>query len=95
MGRRRTGDVVRGIREAVRWGRFKMSTHATFEGLEDDLDEIDIAEVLLRGIVRERQTGDPRGPKVRFLGRLPGGGMAEVVGRLSGDWVYVITVFRV
>ena len=88
---------TRRIRDAVRRRRYEFTLHALEEMDEDDLAEIDVRSVLIRGRRVARMVDDPRG--VRFAVRGPvdrDGRSAEVVCRfLPSGLLRIITAYRV
>lgn len=58
---------LRRMRRAVREGRYRFTAHALAEMDEDDLTELDVRQVILRGDLVARLTDDPRG--IRFVVR--------------------------
>ncbi len=58
---------IKRIRRAIREGRYEFTIHALEEMDEDDLDEADVRQAILRGDVITEVTDDPRG--TRFVAR--------------------------
>ena len=68
---------IKSIRQKIRKGRFDYSAHALEEMDEDDLDEADLCNAILNGVVSAELTDDPRG--IRFVVRgLAGDAVREV-----------------
>lgn len=85
------------IREAVLFGDYDLTRHATDEMAEDGLSIFDIENAVLTGSIEKIEGDDPRGPKYAIIG------LAEdrqtevgVVGRFKETGIYlIITVYAV
>jgi Domain of unknown function (DUF4258) len=88
---------IRRIRSALREGRYEYSIHALEEMDEDALIDSDVYEVVMRGKVVAKLTGDMRGP--RFVVRGPALGketQVDVVCRFVPSAILrIITVYVV
>lgn len=86
---------LRRIRLATSEGRLEFSGHALEEMDEDDLDEADVCEVLMRGTIIETLTADPRGTRFVVSGQaLDQETQVEVICRfLSTGILRIITVY--
>ena len=72
-----------------------MTDHALTEMDADNLTEGDVLSALINGKLRQKQTGDPRGPRYLFRGTIDDGREIEVVCSLAGAKVSIITVYEV
>lgn len=85
------------IKLAVREGRYSYSVHALEEMDDDGLLESDVHDVMMRGKIIAKLTGDPRG--TRFVVRGTAGDEeteVEVVCRfLPSEILRIITVYAV
>jgi hypothetical protein len=72
-----------------------MTDHALFEMDNDELMEADVISAIVKGNMRRKQTRDPRGPRYIFRGNALDGRAIEVVCRLAGPKVSIITVYEV
>jgi hypothetical protein len=88
---------MRRIRSAVREGRYSYSVHALEEMDDDHLLESDVHEVIMRGKIVSKLTGDLRG--IRFVVRGTTGEErieVEIVCRfLPSGILRIITVYAV
>lgn len=88
---------IRRIRLALKEGRYEYSIHAIEEMDEDQLVDSDVYEVIMRGKVVAKLTGDPRGRRFVIRGLVVGKEtQVEVVCRfLSSAILRIITVYAV
>jgi hypothetical protein len=91
--RRRRGEILGFLREAVWERRYVYTRHAKLEMAEDRLRPRDVRGVLLSGELVRTLTGDPRGPRHVQRGKAADGRPVEVVWRRVLDYVRVITVY--
>ena len=87
---------IRRTRGAVRQGRCEFTLHALEEMDEDDLSELEVRGVLLRGHVIAQLAEDPRGARFVVRGTPPRTDRAvEVVCRfLPSGLLRIITVYQ-
>ena len=74
-----------------------MTTHATEEMAEDDLNIVDVEHAVLTGRVMQIQRDDPRGNKYLLEGTATDGAtVVGVVGRFLGsDRYLIVTVYKI
>ena len=88
---------MRRIRSAAREGRYVYSAHALEEMDDDDLLDSDVLEVMMRGNVVAKLTGDQRGPRFVLRGlAIDNETQVEVICRfLPSAILRIITVYAV
>jgi len=88
---------MRRIRSAAREGRYVYSVHALEEMDDDDLLDSDVLEVMMRGNVVAKLTGDQRGPRFVLRGlAIDNETQVEVICRfLPSAILRIITVYAV
>ena len=88
---------MRRIRSAAREGRYVYSVHALEEMDDDDLLDSDVLEVMMRGNVIAKLTGDQRGPRFILRGfAIDNETQVEVICRfLPSAILRIITVYAV
>ena len=88
------GQVLAGMRQAVREQRYRISGHANDEMYDDAMESEDIESVILSGEIKRKFTRDPRGTRYEVCGRAADERRACVVCRflLSGV-LLIITAY--
>ena len=85
---------IRRLRLAVREGRYSYSVHALEEMDDDGLLESDVHEVMMRGKIVAKLTGDPRGARFVVRGSTIDKETVEVVCRFLPEGILrIITVY--
>lgn len=94
MARSHKRIVIR-IRQAVLDGRYVVTPHAWMEMRNDRLTLPDIESALLRGIIEQEYTDDPRGTRYLVVGEASdlSTRIAVVVRFIRQDDLLIITVF--
>ena len=88
---------IKRIKRAVKEERYQFTMHALEEMDEDDLTEEEVRAVLLRGLLADELTDDPRGVRFVVRGLPPNEDReVEVVCRfLPSGLLRIITVYAV
>lgn len=82
------------IRAAIEAGNYLTTDHAD-QGMEDDdLSPLDVEHAIMHGVIRKRETDDPRGPRWEIVGPAEDGREIAVVLRMGGVGVLIITVYE-
>ena len=95
MVRQRSRHGVLAIKQKVQDGLVLFSEHARIEMDDEDIQEGDVTHAALKGTLVKRQTRGSRGTRYVMRGPTLGTEMIEVVCRLAGENVRIITVYRV
>jgi hypothetical protein len=95
MVRRRSRYGVLAIKQRIQDGLALFSEHARIEMEDEDIQEGDVTQAVLKGALVKRQTRGGRGTRYVMRGPTLEGGAIEVVCRLVGENVRIITVYRV
>lgn len=95
MVRRRASYGVRAVKQRVQDGLVLYSDHARQEMDDDDLNEADVRIAVVRGSLVARQTHGARGTRYVLRGLAVDGRPIQVVCRLFGENVRIVTVFQV
>lgn len=87
------------IRDAIREGRYYLTEHANEEMLEDGLDVLDVETSILNGVLRRKESTDPRGTVYTIHGMgtdpdTPVGTAGRFTSLASSEQYRVITVYR-
>lgn len=87
---------LRCIRRAIREGRYEFTVHALEEMDEDDIEEADVRQAVLRGSLSAELTDDPRGKRFVVRGMVHSQDREiEVVCRfLPSGMLRIITVYE-
>ena len=84
------------IREAIGEGRYYLTDHANEEMLEDGLDVLDVETSILNGVLKRKESTDPRGIvyTIQGMGTDPDTPVGTA-GRFTASGEYrIITVYR-
>ena len=95
MVRRRTSKVIPRIKQSAQDGGLLFSDHARREMNDDDFDEADVSLAVQKGVLIARQTHGDRGTRYVIRGSIADGREMEVVCRMAGGGVRIVTVYRV
>jgi hypothetical protein len=95
MVRRRASHAVRTIKQRAQAGALDFSDHAHDKMDNDDLEEDDVRQAIVKGDLSARQTRGGRGTRFVIRGPALDGRDVSVVCRLRRDDVRIVTVFRV
>ncbi len=85
------------IQVAVSDGRYYLTDHANEEMLEDGLDVLDVETSILNGVLKRKDTDDPRGTVYTIHGEgFDADTKVGTAGRFTASGQYrVITVYKV
>jgi hypothetical protein len=95
MVRRRGRHGVLSIKQRIQDDLALFSDHAWIEMEDERIQVGDVTEAVLKGVLVKRQTRGERGTRYVMRGPTMAGGTIEVVCRLVGENVRIITVYRV
>jgi hypothetical protein len=95
MTRRRSSHAVRRIKQRAQDGLLLFSDHARREMNDDGFDETDVTRAILGGHLTSRQTHGSRGTRYVISGEAGDRRRMEVVCRIVGGGVRVVTVYRI
>jgi hypothetical protein len=95
MVRRRANKVVLRIKQCAQDGLLLFSDHARREMNDDNFNEADVTAAIQKGDLVARQTHGERGTRYVMRGAAPDGREMEVVCRIAGSSVRIVTVYRV
>lgn len=95
MGHRGRGTAVQAIKQRIRDGLYRLTDHAIEEMDDEGISDADVAAAVVTGKLARRLTHDPRGTRYVMRGSCNDGRRLEVVCRLIGARVRVLTVYRV
>jgi hypothetical protein len=95
MVRRRSSGGVRRLKQLVLTGAYRYTDHAWLELADEEISDLDVHVAIVRGHLSARMTHDIRG--TRYIMRGPGvdGRLIEVVCRILGEKIRIVTVYRV
>ena len=95
MVRRRTSKVILRIKQGAQDGLLLFSDHARREMNDDSLDEADVSRAVQKGELVARQTHGDRGTRYVIRGSTADGRELQVVCRMAGGGIRIVTEYRV
>lgn len=95
MTRRGRHQGVQAIKQRMQDGHYLLTDHAIEEMDDEEILDFDVVAAVVSGTLARRLIDDPRGPRYVMRGSEADGRLLEVVCRLVGSRVRVLTVYRV